>query len=339
MKIKSFKLWLNIITFIGLFILVYLSRNQITETFNKLTDLNFFWLTLILPLQALNYFSVAKFYQSYLKGLGEDIKTKKLYSTAIEMNFVNNVFPSGGVSGFGYLRSRLKKLDIPTSKSTLTQLSRHTLTFMGFIIYLFIAMILLSLFGNASRIMVFVSVSLIFTLTIGAVLLVYVISSSSRISKFVAALPKLVNVVVSKLKRNRKPTIDIARIERTFSQFHEEYIYVRQNWKLLKKPFLWTMFMNFTELATIFVVYLAFGSLINPGAIIVAYAVASTAGLISVLPGGVGVYEGMMTAILASAGVPQALALSATLVYRVVTMAIFIPLGFVLYQIALRNND
>jgi uncharacterized protein (TIRG00374 family) len=79
--------------------------------------------------------------------------------------------------------------------------------------------------------------------------------------------------------------------------------------------------------------------LVNPGAIIVAYAVASMAGLVAVLPGGVGVYEGLMTAILASAGIPKALALSATLVYRVLTMVIFLPIGFILYQIALRKND
>lgn len=338
MKLKSFKLWLNILTIIGLGVLIYFSRSQIFETFKKLADLNFFWLILILPLQIFNYLSVAKFYQSYLKELGENINTKKLYAIALEINFINNVFPSGGVSGFGYLRSRLKRMGVPTSKSTLTQLSRHSLTFLSFIIYLLFAMFLLSLFGNASRLMVFVSLSIIFLVIVGAALLIYLISSASRIKKFVATLPNLINAIFNRFKNNHRPTIDVDRIERTFGQLHSDYMHIRKNWSSLKKPFMWTMLMNFTELSTIFVVYLAFGYLVNPGAIIVAYAVASIAGLISILPGGVGVYEGLMTAILTSAGIPNALALSATLVYRVMTMVIFLPIGFVLYQISQRNN-
>lgn len=338
MKLKSFKLWLNVLTIIGLGVLIYVSRSQIFETFKKLADLNFFWLILILPLQVFNYLSVAKFYQSYLKELGENINTKKLYAIALEINFINNVFPSGGVSGFGYLRSRLKRMGVPTSKSTLTQLSRHSLTFLSFIIYLLFAMFLLSLFGNASRLMVFVSLSIIFLVIVGAALLIYLISSASRIKKFVATLPNLINAIFNRFKNNHRPTIDVDRIERTFGQLHSDYMHIRKNWSSLKRPFMWTMLMNFTELSTIFVVYLAFGSLVNPGAIIVGYAVASIAGLISILPGGVGVYEGLMTAILTSAGIPNALALSATLVYRVMTMVIFLPIGFVLYQISQRNN-
>lgn len=339
MKIKSLKLWINVLTFVGLVALIYFTRVQIVDAFKKLADLNFFWLILIIPLQLLNYFSVAKFYQTYLKGLGSEVPIKQLYRASLEMNFVNNVFPSGGVSGFGYLRSRLRRIGVPSSKSTLTQLSRHSLTFTSFIIYLLVAIFLLAIFGNASRIMVAVSVSIIFLVIIGASLMIYLISSANRIKRFMAALPNLINKIFNVFKRKKKPTIDVERIEELFGQLHHDYLHVRRNWRSLKRPFIWTMLMNLTELSTIFTVYLAFGSLVNPGAIIVAYAVASMAGLVAVLPGGVGVYEGLMTAILASAGIPKALAISATLVYRVLTMVIFLPIGFILYQIALRKDD
>lgn len=338
MRIKSFKLWINVFTFVGLGLLIYFSRSQIVDTFEKMADLNYFWLILILPLQFLNYLSVAKFYKTYLKGLGESVPLKKLYSIALEINFMNNVFPSGGVSGFGYLRSRFKRFGISTSKSTLTQLSRHTLTFFSFIVYLLFAIFMLAIFGNASRIMVLVSVIIIFLVITGAALTIYLISSANRIKKFTAYLPNLINKIFNIFKQKKQPTINVERIETTFVQLHGDYQSIRKNLKALKKPFFWTMMMNLTELSTIFVVYLAFGSLVNPGAIIVAYAVASMAGLVSILPGGVGVYEGLMTAILASAGIPKALALSATLVYRVLTMVIFLPIGFVLYQFTQKNS-
>jgi uncharacterized membrane protein YbhN (UPF0104 family) len=43
---------------------------------------------------------------------------------------------------------------------------------------------------------------------------------------------------------------------------------------------------------------------VNPGAIILAYAVANFAGLISILPAGVGIYEALMSAVLAATGIP-----------------------------------
>jgi uncharacterized membrane protein YbhN (UPF0104 family) len=46
-----------------------------------------------------------------------------------------------------------------------------------------------------------------------------------------------------------------------------------------------------------------------------------------------------MTTVLAASGVPKALALSATLIYRIFTMMIFVPTGFILYQLALKKGE
>lgn len=338
MNFRSFKLWLNIVTIIALIVLVIVTRHQIVDTFKKLADLNYYWLALILPLQIINFWSAGKFYQSYLHTLGETVKSRTMFAAALEMNFVNHVLPSGGVSGFGYLGLRFKRLGVAASKTTLTQVVRHSLTFLSFIVYLVLAMFFLAIFGSASRIMVASSVSIIFLVIIGAALVIYLISSAHRIKKFMAFLPRALNKLFNLFRKQKKPTINIERIEQLFDDLHGDYLQMRRNWQSLKAPFWWTMLMNFTELSTIFVVYLAFGSLVNPGAIIIAYAVASIAGLVAVLPGGVGIYEGLMTAVMASAGIPKALALSATLVYRIITMVLFLPIGFILYQIALKRG-
>lgn len=333
MKLKQIKLWVNIATFAALGLLVFFSRAQIAEAFSTFADLNFFWLLMIIPLQLGNYTSVAKYYQSYLKALGEYVKFKDLFKIALEMNFVNNVFPSGGVSGFGYFGIRMRSLGIPASKATLTQVMRHTLTFISFIFYMFVALLLVTFVGDASRFIVLVSSSVISLILVGTVLVIYIISSSTRIRKFTAFLPRVVNYVSRKVLRSRAPRINIERIENLFEQLHKDFEVVKRDWRALRRPLFWTMMMNLTELLTILIVYFAFGSTVNFGALIIAYAVANIAGLVSVLPGGVGVYEGLMTAVMASAGIPRALALSTTVVYRALNMAIFLPIGFVLYQI------
>lgn len=339
MNFKSFKFWINVVTILALVLLVVFARRQIGDAFSEFASLNLAWLVLIIPIQIVNYYSAGKFYQSYLKTLGQKIRSKELFRVALEMNFVNNVFPSGGVSGFGYLGVRLGKLGVKGSTTTLLQTSRHVLTFLSFIIYLQIALILLSIFGNASGLIILIASSLTSLIVFLTFVTVYIISDETRVKQFTSALPKLANSVLQFFHKKNKKPINIAKIEKLFGDLHKDYKHVRRNWKDLRYPFLWTMLMNFTEILTIFVVYLAFGSLINPGAIIIAYAVANVAGLVAVLPGGVGVYEGLMTAVMASAGVPQALALSATVVYRVFNMGIFLPIGYILYQRALVEDD
>jgi len=339
MKLKSFKLWLNIVTIVALGVLVYVSRQQIIDAFKQMADLNYFWLFLIIPLQLCNYGAIAKYYQTYLRNLGEDVRFKELYKVALELNFVNNVFPTGGVSGFGYFGLRMNSIGVPASKATLTQVMRYTLTFMSFIVYMIIALIFLTFVGDTTRFIVLASSVIISVILVATALIAYIISSSHRVKKFTAFLPRGINYISRKIFRGKLPRINIERIETLFGQLHDDYKMIHNNWSSLKKPFMYTLLMNLTELLTIAVVYYAFGTTVNFGALIIAYAVANIAGLVAILPGGVGIYEGLMTAVLTSSGIPKALALSATVVYRVLNMAIFLPIGYVLYQMALRKTS
>jgi uncharacterized protein (TIRG00374 family) len=199
--------------------------------------------------------------------------------------------------------------------------------------------LLLSVFGSASRIIILIASSLSSMIIFATAVLIFIISDEQRIKQFTAALPKLINKAANVFRSKKKPTINVHRVEELFGDLHMDYVRVRENWKDLRYPFFWTMIMNLTEITTIFIVYLSFAEIVNPGAIIISYAVANVAGLVAVLPGGVGVYEGLMTGVMASAGVPEALALSATVVYRVFNMGIFLPIGYFFYRRALKSNS
>jgi uncharacterized membrane protein YbhN (UPF0104 family) len=66
--------------------------------------------------------------------------------------------------------------------------------------------------------------------------------------------------------------------------------------------------------------------------------VANFAGLISVLPAGIGIYEGLMTAVLAATGIPPELSIPVTIMYRVLNMTLQLTPGYILYQKALRGG-
>jgi uncharacterized protein (TIRG00374 family) len=120
---------------------------------------------------------------------------------------------------------------------------------------------------------------------------------------------------------------------------HVDYDALMKDRRKLSRPLFWALMVNISEVFTIYLAYVALDQFINPGAVILAYSVASFAGLVSILPGGIGVYETLMTTTLAASGVPKALALSATLIYRIFTMIIFVPTGFIFYQLALKKGE
>jgi hypothetical protein len=334
------KLVINIITLAALGLLIYFSWPQITSGLEKIGGAKLSVIFLMIPMQLVNFFAIAKFYQSYFGASGQRLSTRLLYKTSLELNFVNHIFPSGGVAGFSYLGIRLRNQGVPVSRTTLAQAMRFVLTFLSFLLILFAGMFLLS-FGSGKSgggVAMFIGLSIAFLTLFGVVICAYIVSSESRIKTFTAFLPKIANTLLNGILR-KKNVIDIVRIERLFGELHKDYMLVAKDWRKLKIPFLWALVINITEISTAYLAYIALGHPVNPGAVILAYSVASFAGLISILPGGIGVYETLMTAVLASAGVPKALALSATLIYRIFTIIIFIPIGFILYQLALSKGD
>ena len=332
---RRWKLFLNIITFGLLGLAVFLVRHDIAHALRDLGKINTVALLLMIPLQAQNYAAYAHLYQEFLKILGKKLPTKFMYKVSLELNFVNHVFPSGGVSGFSYFAAHLKSVGVSTAQATLTQTMRFMLTFASYVILLFIGLFLLALGGSASNMTILITCSLsfltVFTILAGG----YIVSKKARIKTFTKTLTKLVNRLLHLVRPGHPETIGLARVEKLGNEMHENYVLLRAKLPQLKTPFFYSMLANITELATIYVVYIAYGQFVNPGAIIIAYALANFAGLVAVLPGGIGVYEGLMAAVLVSAGVPAGLAISVTVMYRVLNLLLSLPIGYYFYHKAL----
>ena len=55
-----------------------------------------------------------------------------------------------------------------------------------------------------------------------------------------------------------------------FEDLHANYMLIRRDKQKLKWPFFWALMANFWEVAAVYVVYVAFGHLVNFGAVILA---------------------------------------------------------------------
>jgi uncharacterized protein (TIRG00374 family) len=335
-KRSKWRLALTAITLIALAALIYGLRKDIGGVIQNLGKVNTLALLFIIPIEALNYDVYARLYVGLFRILGNNVRYKDMFRLTLELNFVNHILPSGGVSGISYFNVRMRAFNVSGPKSTLAQLMKLLLLFASYQPLLILGLFLLAARGHANNLVLVVASSLITLLVVGSFGFIYMIESRSRINIVLTAFTKGINKVISVFRRRNPETINISGAQQAFGELHDNYKLLKENWRQLKLPFVYMTLANATEVAAIYVVYIAFGHPVNVGAVILAYAVANFAGLISVLPAGIGIYEGLMTAVLVATGIPADLSIPVTIMYRVINMFIQLTPGYYFYQKALR---
>lgn len=329
---RKIKLYVTIITFVALIGISFSIRDQIAETVANLRSATLWPVFAIVPLAFVNHFALGKLYLEIFRILGDRFRIRSMIRLSLELNFVNLVFPSAGVSGFSYLGIRMKGEEIEPGKSALVQAMRFTMLFVSFQILLGVGLLLLALVGRVNNFVILVAASLATLLFVGTIIVGFIVSSKSRINGFFTGLTRVLNRAIQLVRPKHPETINISRVEKIFTDLHNNYKLIRSNLTELRRPLLYAFFSNMTEITSVYMAFVAFGATVNPGAIIIAYAVANFAGIMSILPGGIGVYEGLMTGVLVATGVPVAVSLPAIVTFRVVSMASQVPVGYYFYQ-------
>lgn len=333
------KLIVNIVTIVALVLFVYAIRDQLVDTWENLERVHWWALALIIPLQIWNYDAQTRLYQSLFRIVGNKFTYRQMYETSLELNFVNNVFPSGGVSGISYFGVRMRSDKVTAGKATLVQLMKLVLLFLSFEILLAVGLFFIAVEGDVNTLLLMITVILSTLLFVGTFLLVYILGSKQRVNVFYRATVKLFNTALFVVTRGRHTKRhDLMRVKFLLDELHENFQVIRYRYKELKRPLLFALLANITEIMTIYVVYIAFDQWVNPGAVILAYSVANFAGFVSVLPGGVGIYEAIMTTILVAAGIPVAISLPVTIMYRVLSTAVQLPPGYYFYHRTIRQG-
>jgi uncharacterized protein (TIRG00374 family) len=336
---RRWKVILNVVTFVALAVLVYITRHDLGNTIHNLGRVNTWALLLLIPVELMNYHAQTRLYQRLFRIVGNRLSYKFLYRASLELNFVNHVFPSGGVTGISFFGARLRKgQELTAAKATLVQVMKLALTILSFEVLLVFGVFCLAIMGRVNNLVILVAGSLSTLLLVGTAGFIYILGSKQRINGFFTSLTRGLNWLIHLVRPSHPETINVSQARQVFDDFHGNYQEIKKSYRQLQAPFWYALLANVTEVMAVYVVYIAFGKLVNVGAVILAYAIANFAGLVSVLPGGFGIYEGLMTAVLASTGIPPGVSLPVTIMYRVVNTLIQIPLGYYLYQQTLRRS-
>ena len=334
----SVRTWLSIATFGLIAVIIFFSRHELLHAFRLLGQVNLWILALLLPVQLVMYFAGGEMMFSYLrsKKVITHVPPTTQAQMALEMNFVNHVLPSAGVSGVSYMTWRLSKLGVPAGRATMAQVVRFAMGFASFATLLAVAVLMVTIDGNLNRWIILVSASLVtfmLTVTIGGI---YLISNRKRIDKFATWLTRTANRLVWRLTKGKKRVILRAEtVETFFDDMHTDFTALMKDKRMLVKPFLWGLLFTVMDVAVFWVTFWALGQPVNPAPILIAYGVATLVGFAMVTPGGAGAYEAIMVAFLAIAGLGQGEAIAGIVLARVILLMSTIGFGYLFYQHAL----
>ncbi len=328
---------ISVLTFVAIVVILYASRHELLSAWELLGQVNLWILALLLPAQLISYFAVGAMIFDYLRAKGELKKTNYAQMTrlALELNFVNHVLPSGGVSGFSYFGWRLKHLGVSPARATIAQVVRFAMTYLVYLLLLAVAVLVIAADSGVNRFTMYICTVLATTIILGTLFIGYIISSYGRLHSFSWTLTKFLNNMAGRLKLSWKYRVDHRKVQRFFEDLHRDFVELKHERGLLKRPFWWAIVFNIADISMFIIAFAALGVFVNPAMIIIAYGIAGFAGFFMFTPGGAGAYELIMVWFLTGAGAPADATIAAIILARSLLIIGTIVSGYVFYQLAI----
>ena len=329
---------LSIVTVIVLGLVIYFSRHELEKAWGLLGQANVTLLLLLIPLQIGVYYAGGEMIFSYLrsKRLIHHVSRWEQARIALELNLVNHIFPSGGISGISYTTWRMHKLGVSTASSTFAQLVRYIAGFVAMMGVLVIAVAILALDGQVNSYIVSASFLLITGVIMLTAVVMFMFSSRARMRKIASWITQMANGSVRRLTFGRhQQVMDGEKTGKFFSEMYDDFREMAENRHMVMKPLFWGVVYAVFDVTMFVVSFWALGTSVNPAVFLIFYVVAGTIGNVSPTPGGAGAYEATMVLFLSLAGVAPNVAIAGVLLTRVILLTGTIIFGYIFYQHAL----
>jgi len=335
---KSPRTVMSILTLVVLAVVIFLSRHELVKAWGLFLGADLWLLFLLLPFQIIVYFAGGEMIFSYLreKNLIRHISRLEQTRIALELNLVNHIFPSGGVSGISYTTWRMHKLGVSSARSTFAQVIRYVTGFLALLVLLVIAVLALAIDGKVNRYIVaasFLLIVVVLALTFG---LIFMFSSKRRMRVTAAGVSRFINMLVKFVTLGKKRRVMKSKsVEGFFIDMQDDFQDLANHPKLLTKPMIWGIIYTIFDVAMFTVAFMSLGVFVNPAILMVGYGVAGLAAIFVFTPGGTGVYETIMIIFLSMAGTPPDLAIAGIILTRAILLTGTIVFGYIFYQHAL----
>lgn len=284
-------------------------------------------LLLLALFQMINYLGDGMLSRLLLGIAGFKVGLKDTLKIAILGVVGNHVAPFVGgaiVTFYSY-----KKLDIPSA-----MISFLLFCWSIFVWSIYVLFFVLSLFLLPSLFFEFftpqVGLSVIFVVILLAVLLFFLFRKKG---KYLVSALKVFSRCFNKIASFFSSRISLRPhfFEKFFADFHQYLVFLKEHKRKIPRALLYAFLFYIGDILTLYFSFLVFGYHPNPVLLVFGYTISLVLTLFTLMPGTPGVMEASLVFVFIKAGFPADVALFASLLFRIFSYWLPLPVGVVSY--------
>lgn len=321
---------LLLVAVVGFGLVLWGAREQLSETWDLLRRVELLRILLLPLVQLMSYFFLSQYYAAMIKNFGGQIGRWRAFGTTTALNFVNQILPSGGASGITYIIYAFKD-KVDGGKITLIQLGRYVLAFLSYVPLLLLSLVWLLASGDFNGEVRLIFIVLLLVSLPGTFMLILALGNQRLVDGMVSGILRFLNRLISLFTKGKGKPVTVSPERGFLKEFHDGITFLKSQGHKVIKPYI---FMQLSTLAEVTIVVLAFwvlGVPVEPGIVLLAFTAANVVGVVSIVPGDVGIHELTVVTVLSYVGVEQSAAIAGTLLYRVFNKLIIMAIGFIFY--------
>jgi len=315
------------LTALVLLLAIFLAFTRLAEVSRVVATLqhgNVFWLTLAALAQLAWLVNVAMVFRSTYRLLGMDAGLWQLLPLVIAGNFLNVVAPSGGVSGMAVFIADARRRNLSTARVTIAGVLFLLFDYAGFLVVLAVGLLVLVRRNQMTAADIGATIILLGIATVMASLLALGVRSAEELERALVWGARLVNRLLRPILR--RDYLSESRAHSFAAEAAEGLSALRTHWTDYLLPTALSLSAKALLIAVLFLTFLAFGQPFSVGTLIAGFSIGFLFLIVSPMPSGIGIVEGVMTLALVSLRVPLEAATVITLAYRGITF--WLPFGY-----------
>ncbi len=324
---RRLALWIVIFVFAWLVISRFAELSKLGETF---THGIWAWVAASAALQVVYYVVQAAIYQVSFATVLVRSRLRELIPVLFSSIFVNVAVPTGGMSGVALFIDNAVRYGQSAARTAAGVLLVLTADFSAFTVLLGLGLTYLALRGEILAYQL--TAAAILMAIIGGLAIAFILGlwKPYLLLHLLRAVQRAVNKVGGWVRRPH--LLDEHWAPTHAMDFSAASAAIAENPLRLSGALGVAMVGHLVNLASVYVLFLAFGGPVSLGTLVAGYAMGNLFWIVSITPQGVGVVEGVMALVYSSLGVPLATAAAVVLVYRGLGFWLPLAVGFVLIR-------
>jgi len=301
---------------------------SLQEAVKLLAQVNKLYLLLALIAEFISYAAAAWLLGIILSRTGFKLRFIDRFRIGSIAAFAMHFLPIGTIGEGALDYYFLHAKHVKAGSILITLLLRIILTYAAFLLLFLISLLVVPAASHAS-LELRIAVTVLAALIVAGVIYLYYLYKNKK--KFRNVWKRIISVFNKPIEKLRGRPLTEEKKNEVFEDIYKGLHLFSRKKRFSALALLAGVLYWLGDITCFFFVFLSFGYLINFGVLIFSYSLSTLAGMISFIPGGLGVTEGFMGLLFNSFSIPLSVAVVSILVFRLLSFWIWIPIGLISY--------